>query len=153
MAAGLLLASGISVLAQDAAGKPSPSGLPIKNKSVFNADPKMHNPFWPIGWAKKGPVAVAAPVEAAPVIVLKPEMFNVSTIMLGSPAIAVINGREYEEGQTLRQEEPKAATAGRGTESAPSLPPSAKVQVVRILDGAVVLRCGESQVSVELKRK
>jgi hypothetical protein len=94
----------------------------------------MHNPFWPIGWVKQGPVPVATAVR--PTTTLNPANYSISSILLGNPAIAVINGREYEEGQYLLQD-------GRKTD----------VQVASIRDGEVILRSADAQISIQMKRK
>jgi hypothetical protein len=85
--------------------KPEPYTL--KNRSSFSLPLEGRVPFWPIGWQrpKAGePVrptkATAAPV-VAPTILLTPESFNVSSVLLGNPSLATINGRSFEEGEYL----------------------------------------------------
>jgi hypothetical protein len=108
--------------------------LKVKNKSGFNATPGMHNPFWPIGWVKQGPLP--APVAAKAGQGISSGGFSVSSIMLGNPTIAVINGRGYEEGENLRINGVKT-----------------DVQIVAIRDGEVILRSGESQIAIQMKRR
>jgi hypothetical protein len=111
----------------------TPPRYELKNKSGFAVAPETRVPFWPIGWQKGGPVA-ATPVT--PQIQLDPEMFKVTSILLGGLPIAVINGRSYEEGQFLRL--PKGSTV--------------RIRVYRIGDGKVWLQAGEQILAVGLKR-
>ena len=82
----------------------------LKRRSVVSLDKDARAPFWPIGWKRpktastqNRDVASTQPREAiaAPKFQLTSESFSVSTILLGNPSIAVINGRSFEEGQFL----------------------------------------------------
>jgi hypothetical protein len=125
----------ISVASATSAMSADTGGLEVKNKSSFNAAPGVRNPFWPIGWMKqvKG---VAVPVVTKTEQGVNASGFTLMSVFLGNPAIAVINGRDYQEGDKIR-------VNGAATE----------VQVVAIRDGEVVLRSGESQVAIRMKRK
>ena len=90
-------------------------------------------PFWPIGWTKQG----AAPVVAQKVDVDE-DLFKVTTILVGNPSMAVINGRSYEEGQFIRM--PKQM----GSQLRPRL--------YRIGDGVVQIQVQNQVVTVQLKR-
>lgn len=78
----------------------------LKNRSTFTLSVDSRVPFWPIGWqrAKEGqpiqPLQIVKPA-AAPKIKLTSEPFYVSSILLGKPALATINGRSFEEGEYL----------------------------------------------------
>jgi hypothetical protein len=111
----------------------TPPRYELKNKSSFTVAAETRVPFWPIGWQKGGPVA-ATPIT--PQLQLDPEMFKVTSILLGGLPIAVINGRSYEEGQFLRL--PKGSTV--------------RIRVYRIGDGKVWLQAGEQILAVGLKR-
>jgi hypothetical protein len=128
LAAILLSALGASAPAADT------SGLQIKNKSKFTAAESMHNPFWPIGWTKTAPVALAAVAKTGDNI--STSGFTVTSILLGNPAVAVINGRDYQEGDMIR-------VGGVKT----------NIEVVAIRDGEVVMRSGNSQIKVTMKRR
>ncbi len=106
----------------------------LKNRSSFSSNRVTRDPFWPIGWSKKGPTEQA--VANAPV---KAENFVVSTIMIdqGAP-LAVINGKVYGEGETMSVE------AGGVKIS---------VLVAAIEDGRVVLRYQAETITVPLRRK
>jgi hypothetical protein len=113
----------------------------LKNKSSFTPIPGARPPFWPIGWVKrKG----SAPVELAssgPKFSFDGKNFVVTSILLGPPALAVVNGRAYEEGQFLRT--PRNAGV---RSSAP------RVRVHRIADGQIWLQCEEQIINIALKR-
>ena len=92
----------------------------LAHASSFNAPPAAaRNPFWPIGW-----VPSAAPTQAAAVVLsVKPEDFNVTTISVDYPALAVINGKTRAAGEHI-------PVGAAGTDF---------VLVKQILDGVVVL--------------
>ena len=66
------------------------------------------------------------------------EMFRVTSILLGNPSMAVINGRSYEEGQFIRM--PKAAAA------------QIRPRLYRIGDGQVLIQVQNQFVPVPLRR-
>jgi hypothetical protein len=77
----------------------------LKNRSNFRIDSEARAPFWPIGWKKPkvtsgGPITTAVATEA-PRIQLQPGNFSVTSILLGNPPLATINGRSFEEGELL----------------------------------------------------
>lgn len=75
----------------------------LKNRSTFSGGEDARIPFWPIGFQRpgKGGGTVAATVAVAPKIQLEPRHFNVTSILLGNPALATINGRSFGEGEVL----------------------------------------------------
>lgn len=135
--------SGIALAQQaapPAAGAP-PAAAPaaskepyqLKTKSSFQVPEGSRAPYIPIGWVKK---------ESAGVVVLQPtsrldeSAFRVTSILLGNPSLALINGRSYEEGQYLRM--PRGSTV--------------RVRVYRITDGQVWLQHESNLFAVPLKR-
>lgn len=122
----------------------------LKRKSSFNAPEDARAPFWPIGHVKRSKTPEAPTSQpVVPQYKLDPEMFSVTSIVLGNPSLAIINGRAYGEGEVVRM--PKAAAAT--TKASMALHPSVRVRVMRIQDGQVVLQAQDGQsVSVGLKR-
>jgi len=102
----------------------------LKNRSSFAGAQVARDPFWPIGW-KKGTRDPSAPAE----VVINADEFAVTSILLSPPALAVINGKEYGEGQFI-------LVPGSG----------AKAQVAAILDGNVVLIYHGKTVTASLRR-
>ncbi len=100
---------------------PSPVSKDIKlqNRSTFNPDlASKRSPFLPMGYKKavvEGPKEVVLNVTA--------EMFTVSAILLGSPPLSIINGRDRGIGDRI-------GLNPAGTEF---------VTVKRIEDGQVIL--------------
>jgi hypothetical protein len=142
----------VAVHAEDAA----PAGAPaqpyqLQRKSVFTAtDEDQRAPFWPIGWVKQkaGPNPVAA-VPAGPRVKLDESAFKVTSILLGNPSLAIINGRTYSEGEFLRQ---PRAVGGAATVATSPIPAGARIRVYRIDDGGIVLQYQEQLLTVMLKR-
>jgi hypothetical protein len=136
---------------------PDEGGYQLKKRSSFDVPKRAASPFLPIGWLKPQETSQPAIAPAAPARpVLDEKNYNLSSILLGNPPLAVINGRSYSEGDFLRTPKPagpvpKAGlpdeTAGAGT------PPPPKVQVVRIQDGVVVIRSGAERLQLPLRRK
>lgn len=88
--------------AEDAA-KTEPYAL--KNRSIFTLATETRAPFWPIGWVRPKD---GAPKEkggpAGPVIQqiqLTAESFSLTSVLLGNPSLATINGRSFEEGEFI----------------------------------------------------
>lgn len=81
-----------------AAGTASAQGFTLQHHSTFTADPDLRNPFVPIGW-KKRVVVAGQPVEQQPVTSIRAEDFTVSSILVGDPSLAVVNGHELSEGE------------------------------------------------------
>ena len=127
------------------AGEPTVAtpGYTPKKRSVFAIPDSSRAPFWPIGWTPQK----AAPVAAAPKVTLDGEMFSVTSILLGNPSMAVINGRAYGEGGALRMPRGAKADAPRA-----ALPAGVRITVQRILDGRVVLSADQQTVTVPLRR-
>jgi hypothetical protein len=87
-----------------AEGTASGGGYTLKHRSAFRIDRDSRVPFWPIGYKK--PTAVAGGNgEAAEIEAKKPQIqpgqFRVTSILMGNPALATINGRSFEEGELL----------------------------------------------------
>lgn len=120
----------------------------LKSRSKFELPAGTRAPFLPVGWAK-GAVAVAAVVEA-PKPVLTEKMFRVTSISLGSPSLAVINGRAYSEGEFIRMGKLPVAAGKVSAGGAPGASPRVRVQ--RISDGVVVLQADQQQLTVRLSR-
>jgi hypothetical protein len=124
-------------------------GYQLKNRSAFSAPDDTRAPFWPIGWTKRvaqaAPVATAAPVVAKTLI--DPNNYKITSILLGSPSLAVINGRAYEEGEYLKTPRSKEALPPQGSQPAPP-----RIRVQQIGDNAVVLQCADQQVTVNFNR-
>ena len=79
-------------------------GYELKNRSSFHTDEDARIPFWPIGFVRpkiKADGTSTAPVSLAHKIQLEPGHFSVTSILLGNPALATINGRSFEEGELL----------------------------------------------------
>ena len=111
----------------------------LKNRSTFQATEDARIPFWPIGFHRPGKSGgtVAAPVLPPPKIQLEPGHFSVTSILLGNPALATINGRSFGEGETL--------PVIFGTERL-------RVVVRGIRDGGVLLDYNGQQILVPMKR-
>jgi hypothetical protein len=109
----------------------------LKNKSTFTVSSGVRSPFLPIGW--KG-AAVVQQVPTKKTITTK-DSFRVTSILLGSPSLAVINGRSYEEGQPIRMpKDPKTNL------------PVARAKLYRIGDGVVQIQLEDQLISIPLKR-
>ncbi len=138
------------VQAEEAARESKAPAYVLKNKSAFAAATgEVRAPFWPIGWVKRQPMqaASAIPVRVveAPKVILDARNFKVTSILLGNPSLAIINGRTYSEGEFLRTAR-AAAPAPLGT------PPAPRTRVFRINDGHIVLQLQEQLINVPLQR-
>ena len=114
-------------------------GYELKNRSSFRADGDVRIPFWPIGFQRpkiKADGTTDAPVIASK-IQIEPGQFSVTSILLGNPALATINGRSFGEGEVL-----------------PVVFGSERLRVVvrAIRDGGVTLDYEGRQILVPLKR-
>jgi hypothetical protein len=130
---------------------PAKAGYQLKNRSSFAPAEEPRTPFWPIGWSKRIQKTETA-VAAAPVAAkssLDPSQFKITSILLGSPSLAVINGRAYGEGEFLKVPR-AAATAPAANAAAPQ--PAARVRVQQITDSTVVLQSGEQSLTVPFHR-
>jgi hypothetical protein len=123
------------------------AGYHLKNKSAFSSPESSRPPFWPVGWAKQAanaPVATPeAPVAAGP---LEPDQFSVTSILLGAPSYAIINGKSYAVGEYLRP------SRNRDAKNAAAIPAGARIRVQRITDGQVTLVASSQVLSVPLRR-
>lgn len=133
--AGTLLAMAGPALAE--AGK-APA-YELKQRSSFHTEDDARIPFWPIGFQRpkfKGDGSSAAVVKVSK-IKLEPENFSVTSILLGNPALATINGRSFEEGEML-----------------PVIYDTERLRVVvrAIRDGGVTLEYEDQQIVVPMKR-
>ena len=118
---------------------PERAGLPFetKNTSTFAVTPGVRNPFVPIGWKGAAIQQVVSKKGLAPA-----DAFRVSSILVGSPSLAVINGKSYEEGQMIRmpKPDPKSKT------------PPVRAKLFRIGDGVVQIQVEDQVITVPLKR-
>ena len=135
-----LLALGViaSLPALKAADAPKLPAYELKNRSTFDINRNTRSPFWPIGWRKD-----LAPVQntKAPTVKsfqIQAEHFSVTTILAGTPPVAIINGRGFGEG------EPLPVVVG-------DLP--VQVMVRQIRDGGVWLEQGTHRIFVPMKRE
>ncbi len=130
----------LAISAAGRADSEKAAGYELKNRSAFRASDDARIPFWPIGFQRpkiKSDGTAAARVVVASKIHLEPEYFSVTSILLGNPALATINGRSFEEGEIL--------PVIFGTERL-------RVVVRAIRDGGVNLEYDGQQVVVPLKR-
>lgn len=128
-------------------GAPPPA-YELKNRSSFTlASPIPRPPFWPIGWVHHD---ASAPLVQAPVqmqTTLDKNSFKVTSILLGSgttSSYALINGRSYGEGESIRVPKPAGSPPGS---------PVVRVHILQINDGSVVLQYGEQKFVVPLRRE
>ena len=108
----------------------------LRRRSVCELPDGFRSPFLPLGW--KRPVdasSVPVPVAAA---AFSEKDFQLTSVLLGSPSLAVINGRSYSEGEYVKT---TAAQRGLG-----------RVQVQKIGDGLVVLQTGGRQLTIRQRR-
>jgi hypothetical protein len=127
--------------AADEPAAPAPSVPPyeLKNRSTFSINRETRAPFWPVGWRKELAVrAQTVNVPAAKAFEIQPHHFKVTSVLLGNPPVAIINGRGFGEGELL-----------------PVVVGDLPVQVVirQIRDGGVWLEQGTHRVFVPLKRE
>ncbi len=136
----LTLVTAASALAQDT---PPGEKYELKTRSNFNLPGTVRPPFWPIGWTRRDG---SAPVPGVVVKAFDETSFTVTSILLGNPSLAVINGRAYTEGDVVRTPKPKD---GKEVKDAPV----ARIRVQRILDGMVQLQASDqTTISVPLRR-
>ena len=137
--------------------EPAPEPYQLKNRSSFSCPGEgTRAPFWPIGWVhRKGVSSVVASV-AAPKSALDEKSFRVTSILLGSgptASLAVINGRAYGEGEFLKMPRGTAVGAAPAVPGAPAAPAVARIRVLRISDGSVVLQREDQTVTVSMQRQ
>ena len=94
---------GLLVLSTPCTGAAQSGTFKLKRRSSYTAQDSDRNPFWPVGWVKPV-IAPAIPNAPAPVevIELHPDDYKLTSILLGTPPIVVINGKEYAEGDFLK---------------------------------------------------
>jgi hypothetical protein len=143
------ISSFASIRAEDIAPQEKAPAYVLKNKSSFTSVAEdQRAPFWPIGWVKRKPMQIATTptrVVELPKVVIDAKSFKLTSILLGNPSLAIINGRTYSEGEYLRT--PKVAGA-----VAVATPPAARTRVFRINDGHVVLQLQDQLITVPLQR-
>ncbi len=112
-------------------------GYELKNRSAFHVQEDARVPFWPIGFQRPLKDAVVAPTVKVAKIRLDPTQFNVTSVLLGNPALATINGRAFGEGEYL-----------------PVIYGNERLRVVvrSIRDGGVTLDYDGQQIFVAMKR-
>jgi hypothetical protein len=105
----------------------TPAATPMVNqyrahtKSTFVLPEKGRNPFWPIGYIPR----VKTAVNEEQLLRIPVEQYKVTTIILDTPSIAVINGKDYTRGQFL----PLSTTTG-----------TVKLLITNIEDGVVTVQ-------------
>jgi hypothetical protein len=108
----------------------------LRKRSVCELPDGFRSPFLPVGWKRPVETGTAqAPIAAGG---FAETDFSLTSVLLGAPSLAVINGRSYSEKEYLRL--PKELQA------------KGKVQVVRIGDGLVVLQAGSQQLTIPQRR-
>ena len=127
---------------------PKPEAYRLETRSSFNCAETQRAPFWPIGLVKRAKGGLAQAEAPAPKFTFDPKSFKVTSILFGPPALAVINGRPYGEGEFLRQ---PRGTAAAGT-TLPLLPPGVRIRVQRISDGQVILQCDDQLITASVQR-
>lgn len=115
---GSVFLAGVALADDKAAAPPAPKAAyaPV-NKSSFKADGITRNPFEPIGYVFNAVVKAPDPIP-----VCTPDMFRVSSIIVGSPGVAVINGRDFAEGDLV-----------------PVPDQEVKVKLIKVSDGQIIL--------------
>ena len=108
----------------------------LKKKSAFTLATDRRAPFWPIGWVKRT-TETRTEITQAPKQKIDGKAFTVTSILVGNPSLAVINGRAYSEGELIRM--PKG--------SAP-----AKVRVHQVIDGNVTLQQDDQTIVIAMRR-
>ena len=136
--------------------KPEIQPYVLKNRSSFHAmSEEQRAPFWPIGWSRRNPVSfvsAAAPRVEAPKPKFDASSVKLTSILLGNPSLAIINGRSYSEGDYLRQ--PRLAADKPVARGGPAVIGAAapRVRVYRINDGSIVLQNQDQLVMIALRR-
>jgi hypothetical protein len=111
------------------------SGFELKNRSEFKSTAVKRDPFWPIGFVKPSD---SPNVGADPTADFRPENFKLTSVMLGDPALVVLNGVEFAEGEV------KPVRVGLQ---------KLNITLLNVMDGAVRLQHRGQIIVVELKRK
>ncbi len=130
----LIASASAALAAEDQVSAKTPP-YQLKSHSDFKLDAETRTPFWPIGWVRPGAAAPAMNAPAMPDFQLEARYFRVTSILLGNPALATINGRAFAEGESL--------PVMRGTEHL-------KVIVRAIRDGGVTLDFNQQRLFVPM---
>jgi hypothetical protein len=116
----------------------------LKRRSDFKLSLEARAPFWPIGWIKSKSTDPYQPrVTSTGVLAAKkkfeiqPQHFSVTSVLVGKPALATINGRSFAEGEVL-----------------PVIAGNERLRVVlkAVRDGGVYLEHGTTQIYVPIRR-
>jgi len=109
----------------------------LKNRSAFHMQEDARIPFWPIGFQRPPKGFVAGPVGKVAKVQIDPSQFTLTTVLLGNPALATINGRAFGEGEVL-----------------PVIYGNERLRVVlrSVRDGGVTLDYEGQQIFVPMKR-
>jgi len=128
-----------SVLAAETLSPISSGAAPyeLKHRSTFSGVESERAPFWPIGWVKRQ-IGSTPPTATVSKVSFNEKNFIVTSILLGNPSLAVINGRSYTEGEFLR--------APRGAQPI-------RIRVQRIMDGGVHLQAEKQLFLAKLQRQ
>lgn len=132
VASGMTHAQEDSTSAKPALPAKSVGRYELKQRSSFTVQDGTRSPFLPVGWVKPAPGQTNVVVQSGPRIT--EGQFRVTSILVGSPSLAVINGRSYSEGEPIRM--------GRGA--------TLKPKVYRISDGKVVIQVDSEFITVPL---
>ena len=103
-------------------------------QSKFAGPEKGRNPFWPIGYVAR---VKSAPNEEQ-LLRIPVEQFKVTSIILDTPSIALINGKDYTRGQFL----PMTTSTG-----------SVKLLITNIEDGFVTVQYKSIIAKLPITRK
>jgi len=134
---GMIMGVAVLALSPIAAMGQGNGVLQLKNRSSFNTI-EGRNPFWPIGYVAGSAVVASPDQPAVAKPLIKPEDFTLTSISsFGGTRMATLCGKPVAEGDMV-----KVPLNGQ----------PAKVQVVRVTDGSVVLRYMGQEVTVVLKR-
>ena len=96
-----LLALVTGTLAIAAEGEKVPP-MQLKSHSEFHVDLNTRTPFWPIGWVRpSGSKIPTVGKKPAVEFQLEAKHFQLTSVLLGTPPLATINGRAFGEGETL----------------------------------------------------
>lgn len=118
---------------------PLPSSTPSRayranTLSSFKKPEKGRNPFWPIGYIPRAKTAGSD----EQLLRIPIEQYKVTSIILDTPSIAVINGKDYIRGQFLTM----TTTAG-----------TAKLLITNIEDGFVTVQYKSLVGKIPISRK
>ena len=78
-----------------------PGKYELQKKSAFTLAADRRAPFWPIGWVRRANEP-RTEITDAPKQKIDEKAFAVTSILVGNPSLAVVNGRAYSEGELIR---------------------------------------------------